>query len=288
MLRRLALAAVALLLVLATALSHNALLDRRRHFPAEEDLLYLPRPSALRAMSLGHHELTADLVFLRAVIYWGGELAHDRQYRWLDNYLETIVALDPNWKTPYRWAGVATMYDGREITNRSVMASSHFLELGARQFPSDWELSFMLGCNYLFELKTDDPVERAAWRRQGGEWIRHAAIVGGGPPWVPLLAATILREEGQEEAAVRHLEEVYLSTQDPRTREEVKNRLLSLHAKIDFAKAERERVEFETAWRRTVPYAPPDFFVALGARTPRSLAWSALAKDAVVDLNLDE
>jgi hypothetical protein len=280
-------AAAACALIAATVVVQNVALERRAHFAATEDVLYLPRPSALKPLSLGHHELTADLVFIRALIYFGGELGHKREYPWLDKYLDTIVALDPHWRTPYKWAGVATMYDGRKITNQSVKLSSHFLELGVAQFPHDWELPFMLGCNYLFELKTDDPAERAAWQRQGGEWIRHAAIVGGAPPWVPLLAATILHKDGQDEAAIKHLEEVYVTTQDPRTREEVHNRLVSLHARLDFAREARERQKFEAAWRRTLPYAPPDFFIAVGPRPSPRLDLDELARDAVLELDLD-
>ncbi|HZS41163.1 MAG TPA: hypothetical protein VFF06_30245 [Polyangia bacterium] len=274
-------------LVAGTVLVEDAALERRARFAAEEDVLYLPRPEALRTLSLGHHELAADLVFIRALIYFGGELGHKRQYTWLDKYLDTIVALDPHWKTPYRWAGVATMYDGRKITNASVRLSNHFLELGVAQFPRDWELPFMLGCNYLFELQTDDARERAAWQRQGGEWVRHAAIVGGAPSWVPLLAATILHKEGQDEAAIKHLEEVYVTTQDPRTREEVHNRLVSLHAQLDFAREARERQKFETAWRKTLPYAPADFFIAVGAKPSPRLDLADLSRDAVLDSDLN-
>jgi hypothetical protein len=275
-------------LIAATVLTQSRALDLRKRFNAEEDILYLPRPSALKAIALGHHELAADLVFMRAIIYFGAQLHGRRDYHWLDNYLNTIVALDPHWRTPYRWAGVATMYDGRTITNESVMESSHFLELGTRQFPDDWELPFMLGCNYLFELKTDDPAEKARWKRIGGEYVRHAALVGGGPSWLPLLAATIMRQEGEEEAAVRHLEEVYLSTQDPKTREQVGNRLLSLHAQIDLARAERERVEFERAWKSTVPYASPDFFAIVGERPKARLDLQALEVKPLADLPVEE
>src|SRR5260370_23921214 len=266
-----------LLLIAATSLTHRRVLERRAHFSAEEDALYLPRPSALKVMSLGHHELVADLVFVRAIIYFGGQFHGKRDYRWLDNYLETILALDRRWKTPYRWAGVATMYDGRAITNESVARSTHFLEMRVEQFPSDWELPFMLGCNYLFELQSDDAAQRAKWQEQGADWVRHAALVGGAPSWVPLLAATIMRREGRDEAAIRHLEEVYRSTQDEKTREDVRNQLMALHAKVDFAKEDRERHRFENAWRRTLPYASPDFFVAAGERPSPRMDLEALA-----------
>src|SRR5262245_32515353 len=138
--RKLILAVVAAALVAGTVLTQDFTLARRRAFPAESDLLYLPRPSVLQRLSLGHHELTADLVFIRAIIYFGGEMAGRRDYTWLDNYLETIVALDPQFRTPYRWAGVATMYHGKKITPEDVRHSIHFLELGVKAFPDDWEL----------------------------------------------------------------------------------------------------------------------------------------------------
>ena len=287
-LRNLVLVATGAFLVAGAVFSENAGLERRKRFPAEEDALYLPRPSALKQLSLGHHELTADLVFMRAIIYFGGQFHGKRNYRWLDNYLDTIVALDPHWRTPYRWAGVATMYDGRQITNESVAASNHFLEMGVEHFPADWELAFMVGCNYLFEMKTEDPAQKSAWRRRGGEYIRHSALVGGAPPWVPLLAATIMRKEGMEEAALRHLEEVYVTTLDEKTRIEVKNRLLSLHAKIDFAKAERERRAFEDLWTRTIPYAPADFFVVVGGKITPRLDLAYLSQNPLLQLNFDE
>jgi hypothetical protein len=270
-------AAGVFLLLSGLVVTQDGARSRRARFPAGEDVLYLPRPSALRAMSLGHPELMADLVFVRGLVYFGTQLEEKGEYRWLENYLDTITQLDPQWKTPYRWAGVATMYNGRPITNDMVKLSNHFLELGVRQFPDDWELPFMLGCNYLFELKTDDPKQREEWRRIGGDWVRQAAIVGGAPSWVPLLAATIMREEGQEEAAVRHLEEVYVSTQDERTREEIRNRLLSLHATIDLAREERERAAFEAAWKQTLPYAPADLFVAIGPPRPPRMDVAALS-----------
>jgi len=270
-------AAGVLLLLVALVFAQDAANRRREAFPAGEDLLYLPQPSALHAIVLGHDELAADLVFIRGLVYFGSQLELKGDYRWLENYLDTITKLDPHWKTPFRWAGVATMYNGKPITNKGVMLSNHFLERGVRQFPDDWELPFMLGANYLFELQTDDPKQKEEWRRIGGEWVRHAAIVGGAPSWVPLLAATIMHQEGQDEAAVRHLEEVYVSTQDERTREQIRNRLVGLHAKIDLQREERERKRFEAAWRATMPYAPPDLFVAVGAPRPPRMDVQALS-----------
>jgi hypothetical protein len=116
--------------------------------------------------------------------------------------------------------------------------------------------------------------------------VRHAAIVGGAPSWVPLLAATIMQKEGQDAAAVRHLEEVYVTTQDEKTRAEIKNRLLALKAKLDFVTEERDRSAFLKAWKDNLPYAPPDFFVVVNnggpPRSPR-MDLQELARDPVLD-----
>lgn len=271
------------LLIAAVVFTRDVTSARRARFPAEGDLLYLPQPRALKAMSLGHTEALADLVFLRTLIYFGSQVTGARDYRWLDKYLDTIVALDPHFKLPYRWAGVATMYDGRAITNDSVKLSNHFLELGVARFPDDWELPFMLGCNYLFELKTEDPSQRAEWDRRGTEYIRRAALLGGSPPWVALLAATMLKREGHEELAIRHLEEVYLTTQDERTRDEVRKRLLGFQAQLNIEKYERARAAFEAARMKDLPYVSPDLFAVIGPRPIPRLDLAHLAYDAVLD-----
>jgi len=41
-------------------------------------------------------------VFIRGLVYFGSQMEQKGDFRWLDNYLDTITTLDPDWKTPYR------------------------------------------------------------------------------------------------------------------------------------------------------------------------------------------
>ena len=248
-----------------TIWAHAEATSRRSALPPEADLLYLPRAEVIRVAAIGHTELAADLVWVRAVIYSGEELAHRGRMQWLDRYLDTLLTLDPTFRRPYQWAGVVTMYNGRPITNEMVRASNRYLELGAARFPGDWEFPFMLGANYLSELKTDDPAQKAKWRRLAGEYIRRAASLGGGPSWLPLLAATLFSQEGATDLAIRHLEEVYASTEDPRVREDVRKRLNQLRAATDADRIEKAHRVLEAGWRAWAPYAPVDLFVVVGA-----------------------
>lgn len=266
-----------------TTLCHQRTLNRRDRFPAEEDILYLPKPAALKVMSLGHHELAATMVFVRALVYFGGELGtKDRRFTWLENYMDTMVSLDPQFEMAYKWAGSAFMYNGRTITNDMVERSNHFLQIGIKHFPRSWQLPWMLGCNYLFEMKTQDPNQKKEWERIGGEWIRQAALIGSAPPWASLLAAQLMKKEGRDEVSMRYLEEVYLTSSDEKTKQEIRNRILFLKSKVEADRLERLSKDFNDRREKTLPYGHPDLFVALGDPAPARMDPEFLARDEVL------
>lgn len=261
------------------AVSHfdDHLIETRKNFPESQELFFLPRPAVIKVLSLGHAELVADLVFVESLLYFGDHLGGNRRPVWTENYLNTIISLDPSWRQPYVWAATALLYDGQPITNARVELSNYFLDMGVHQFPGDWELAFMIGCNYLYEFKTNDKEQRAKWRKIGAAYFQHAALTGSGPPWLATLAASLLRQSDQE-AALHHLEMVYASTSDEKVRENLRQRLIDLHAKVDFERADRERREFDTAWKATLPYAPPALFALVGSNAAPRLDFAYLAQ----------
>jgi hypothetical protein len=84
----------------------------------------------------------------------------------------------------------------------------------------------------------------------------------------PNLAATILTELGEKEAAVRHLEEILASTPDEATRAQVKAKLIQLRSRVEAEKMAAEVRTFLDRWRRDFPYLPGDLFVIVGERLP--------------------
>ena len=79
-------------------------------------------------------------------------------------------------------------------------------------FPVDWELSFMVGCNYLFELKTEDP--RSG--RSGGGVARNTSATLARRRRATV-GAVARRDHDERRGARRRqcatLEEVFLTTQ---------------------------------------------------------------------------
>jgi hypothetical protein len=85
-------------------------MDRYLGTQTYEDIYYLPPPEWLGAMSLGHRHALADLIWLRALIYFGDEFANRGAVKHVFNYGESMLALDPDFRRVYRWVGVAGVY----------------------------------------------------------------------------------------------------------------------------------------------------------------------------------
>ena len=143
-------AAAALIGVTGAALRRALAL--RATWPAEADALYLPGAATLRALSLGHTELAADLVAARTNVYFGAQLAAHGPHRWLERYLDTALDLDPKLHSLYKRGAIMLVYTGREFSVPAFEAANRILERGVREFPGDWELWFQLGFNLLFEM----------------------------------------------------------------------------------------------------------------------------------------
>ena len=153
---------------------------------AYQEAYLLPEPEAMRALGLGNDELMADLVWLRALSYFAVHFHFDQDYRWLDRYIDTIIALDPKFRMIYHWAGVVAMYGGQVIDNRAVMTSIRFLEMGRERYPDDWLLNFMLGINYGHELVPENEAQRRAWSLLSATYLAHAAAQPEAPSWLAL------------------------------------------------------------------------------------------------------
>src|SRR3972149_5776995 len=98
-------ALVATLLILAGALGAGSgragLETLAGKNPVARDLLYLPNGKYLRAVSLGHPGLMADLFYLWAIQYYSDYERGDR-YRYVEHVFGSVIGeLDPHYVDPY-------------------------------------------------------------------------------------------------------------------------------------------------------------------------------------------
>ena len=235
-----------------------------------EDVYYLPPPPWLRAFSLGYREALADLIWMKALVYFGEELFHQGNVEHLYSYADAMLALDKYFVAVYRWVASCALYRTGEVKVDDVHKAIGYLERGIRLFPDDGQLAWDLGATYRYELvpMLNDSGEREEARRRGLEYLQIAALRGAGPAWLALSNAAQLEKLGHSEQAIRHLEETYSMTYDSKLREQIEARLQQLRS-LAYAEALRNAVaNFEQARQRDFPYLSPTLYWMVGPRPP--------------------
>jgi hypothetical protein len=238
-----------------------------------EDVYYLPSAQWLPVLSLGYKSALADLLWLKALVYFGEEIHHHGQVKHITHYADAILSLDPYFRAVYRWVSMGILYKPGAATLEDALAAARYLERAIQLFPSDGELAWDSGATWRYEVfpRAKDPSVRQHAKKRGVEQLQAAARLGGGPPWLALTNATELRGLGQTEQAIRHLEEMYATVQNDDTKQQIALQLEALRNRAHVEALE----QFHTQWERerldNYPYVSEALYVWLGNRitTPR-------------------
>lgn len=266
------------MLALTCALGSLGLQSTARRLHASqssyEDNYYLPPPAWLRTLSLGYREGLADLIWIRALIYFGDEVMHRGAVRHIPLYGRALVELDPYFKHVYHWVAMTLLYNSGQTDEAEAQQAVRFLERGLRRFPADGELAWDLGATLAYELAPlqKDPAQHAATKARSVDFLLLAARQGAGPPWLIVANASSLEHLGRSEQAARHLEEMFVTTKDEDLRKEIALRLQRLRSE-SYAQAFRlanEAVERQRA--QDFPYLPPSLHLLVGERLVEPLA----------------
>jgi len=220
----------------------------------------------LRAMGLGQDTLVGSLLWVKALAYFGERFSKDRRYRWLETYVDTIADVDPQFRKLYEWAGVVVMYGGR-IDNRAVRSSIRILERGVEAFPDDWQLAFMLGCNYAFELKASNQEQKQQNLKSALLYLRRASYAEGAPPYVVGFVGSLYQRVGWLEVAAAYLQDAYLQTEDPELRERLEGMLTRYRGDAEIERLRQEAESFESDWKADYAYVPKELYRLVGRRS---------------------
>jgi len=213
------LAGAAVCLAAAMAVQYG----RERWYPRvvdNEDVLYVPSGGALKRMALGYDALLADVYWIRAVQYFGGQtlaararLEHDLLYPLLD----ITTTLDPYFNIAYRFGSIF-IAEGAPRPGRPDLAI-RLLEKGIRESPEKWQYPYDIAFIHYWWTKD---------YRAASTWFKRASVIPGSPEWLAGLAAITLVQGGDRVGARFLWRQIYESAEQEYMRRTAEHRLVQL------------------------------------------------------------
>lgn len=262
MMRRVALVAVAVILLVAVVQLQAA---RERWYPPPDEndtALYLRSPAAVRRLASAYTPLAADLYWIRAVQYYGG-IKHrnsptnvaltvppppavlarpDDDYSQLYTLLDITTTLDPRFNLAYRFGAIFLAETYPNGPGRPDLAIA-LLEKGLRARPDKWE--YMQDIAFVHYWYEHDYLGAS-------QWFEKAGAVQGAPWWLQSMAATT-RARGGDRASSRLMWETIRDTTDVDwLRQDAERKLAQLRA-LDDIDALQKIVDAEQARTGQVP-----------------------------------
>ncbi len=117
-----------------------------RHLPRPrplEELSYFPSGQLLEPMALGHRETMADLVWIRAVQYYGEHRLGDNRFPRMAHVFDVLTTLAPHFQPAYVFGAFALAQEGFDFP-----AAERLLQRGIEANPRSGWLAFELGFLY--------------------------------------------------------------------------------------------------------------------------------------------
>ncbi|MCP4674152.1 MAG: hypothetical protein GY854_01250 [Deltaproteobacteria bacterium] len=240
----------------------------------DDERYFLPPAGWLKVFSLGYNEAVADLVWIKTLVYSGGVML-DRKKRlaagikkdFSTNYLYTATDLDPKFRSLYSRGSTLTLFQGLEVTKKSVLMTIDLLERGTREFPADGSIMFDLGFMHFYEMRSffskepNDP-ETQFHRELGRRLIYQSTLLEGSPQYATLLASTLMKKEGLIELEIEHLKTMLFKETDPSIRNSLEKRLratLGQAASHHISTSKAYRAE----WQEQMSFIPFSLFLVM-------------------------
>lgn len=204
-------------LAVAAVSSSNALETARRE-RTHPDLMYFPSGFGLQSLGLGHSLTLADLLWLRAIQYYGEHRLTDNRYPFAGHIFEIITALDPHFVEAYIFAGLVLAGEGGDHER-----GLRLLRRGIAWNPWRWDLAFETGFVYYVAARDD---------AQAARFFEQARRLPGAPEIVTRFAAHVRSRAGNNEAALALWEEVLRTTSHPLMRDLAERKVKSLRHEL--------------------------------------------------------
>ena len=188
-------------------------------FDHEQEVLYLPNGQGLRLLSFGYTNFLADILWFKAISYFGKHYRSDGRYQWLAHICDLVTELDPHVFQTYSFCSIMLSWEAGRADQ-----SVKLLTRGSQVFPDRWEIFYLLGFTKMYFLQ--DP---AGAHKDFAE----AARIPAAPIFLASLASKNLINLDRPQDAIDFLSTLIEHTQDPTERAVLMQRLSQAQKKLN-------------------------------------------------------
>lgn len=136
--------------------------DKRVHERLDHtDIRYLPSPRTAEFLAFGFKEALADIYWLEAINYFGEQLLKkERDYKYLESYLELIFHLDPKFTAFYDWAATVFIYNALPINRDGVIKAIRYANKGIQMLHETgrYDATLIRKAAFNYALEAQQPV----------------------------------------------------------------------------------------------------------------------------------
>jgi len=190
-------------------------LDEKYPVRDVETFLYLPSGTFLKGAALGYDEMLGDLLWIRALGYFGGHVRTDRDYTWLAHLLDVVTTLDPLYQYPYEFGGIVLAAEAGEV-DKSIALLKKGMKNVSVDDPRYWYFPFFLAYNYMYHK--NDYLTAAHYLEQATKFPKS-------PSYLPRLVARLYANADSPEVAVTFLQEMIKATEKQSLKDRLVERL---------------------------------------------------------------
>ena len=185
-----------------------------------EEGIGLVMPSAVaRIAALEFKGIFADIIFSRAMTYYGGKLIRnevitEEEWDWIYKNMELATDLDNYFLDPYYFGAVNLSWGANKVKEANAL-----LEKAFKYRDWDWTIPFYLGFNHFYFLQDN---EKASF------YLMESARRGKSGSLIATLAARLAYQGRRTENAIIFLQEIIKKTDDDIVKKSYETRLNAL------------------------------------------------------------
>lgn len=183
------------------------------------EVVYLPSSEFMKMASLGYSNLASDLLWFKAVQYYGGYVLAQNGIRLFSHLADVITDLDPKFKGAYKLSALIMTEDLGEYEE-----GVRLMEKALRNNPDDFWLTYEMGFLHYLEGRNYSEAEK---------YFRLAAAMPGADERAARFAADAAAKGGDIESSILLWKDLAENSDNKYIRELAERYVEKLRARAD-------------------------------------------------------